>query len=744
MLFVDGGSDRVLIGSSSGLTATFNVNGNAQFSNGTGDVGSLTISPSNDRQVITANSPGSYGNYGVTIKSMRTTGGAAYINNIDLTYQEAVFNQESEDVDFRVESDNNANQLYVDAGNSLTYVGSNTTTTIPSANGFGVKAGGEKTVVLESTAADTLLLFRDSGTTTPPYIGSFGDDLAISGYGGGTPNVGIGITAPQSAFHINENGGPQATGDMTTGLIVSNGTAGTAIQMGTNDAGGYGYIKSAYVNSSQTARALLLYAGTHKAISVESNTVIMNDDSLDRDFRVESDNNTHMLFVDAGNNKAGFNNSSLTNTGLVQMHGTYAATNTADYRDNNVLTLTGNDPGTTADDSGINLAFVPVVGRGSAGVISVETTGTNKEGGAQMRFFTGGGSYPTTLDEKMQLNHNNGVIFNETGGNIDFRVESDANSHFLFVDAGLARLGIGTSGPKGSVHLKDITDFNGSDVYYVAQNTTTNRNAGFKVMDESDNYTSSLTYDNGSNAGILTLAVPSSGNGQLTFNGSDLTLVSNSSSADLKLKTNSTERVRLKATSEVVFNEDSYDYDFRVESDDNANMLFVDANTNYVHIGTNVVSATENGWNFSESIMIGTVNFAGSNEIAVFNQRDGTGTTQIDFRNGNAARGYIEWTTSGTTYNTGSDRRMKENIADADDAGSSIDAIQVRKFDWIDSGQHQPYGMIAQELISIAPDAVSGSEDSEKMMAVDYSRLVPMLIKEIQSLRARVAQLESN
>ena len=51
--------------------------------------------------------------------------------------------------------------------------------------------------------------------------------------------------------------------------------------------------------------------------------------------------------------------------------------------------------------------------------------------------------------------------------------------------------------------------------------------------------------------------------------------------------------------------------------------------------------------------------------------------------------------------------------------------------------------MIAQELISIAPDAVSGSEDSEKMMAVDYSRLVPMLIKEIQSLRARVADLES-
>jgi len=30
------------------------------------------------------------------------------------------------------------------------------------------------------------------------------------------------------------------------------------------------------------------------------------------------------------------------------------------------------------------------------------------------------------------------------------------------------------------------------------------------------------------------------------------------------------------------------------------------------------------------------------------------------------------------------------------------------------------------------------------MMGVDYSKLVPMLVKEIQSLRARVAQLEGN
>jgi hypothetical protein len=162
-------------------------------------------------------------------------------------------------------------------------------------------------------------------------------------------------------------------------------------------------------------------------------------------------------------------------------------------------------------------------------------------------------------------------------------------------------------------------------------------------------------------------------------------------------------------------------------------------------VGKTSTSASETGHRFGQSgTYVAVTNFTGTNEQAIFNQDASTGTTQIDFRNENVARGFIEWTNTATTYNTTSDRRMKENIQDADDAGSNIDAIQVRKFDWIESGEHHPYGTIAQELQSIASYAVTGSEDSEKMMAVDYSTLVPMLIKEIQSLRARVQQLENN
>jgi len=114
----------------------------------------------------------------------------------------------------------------------------------------------------------------------------------------------------------------------------------------------------------------------------------------------------------------------------------------------------------------------------------------------------------------------------------------------------------------------------------------------------------------------------------------------------------------------------------------------------------------------------------------------------IPVRTAGTLRGGIQWNGSNLLYNNSSDARLKDNVADADDAASLIDAIQVRKFDWKESGTHQRYGFIAQELVEVAPEAVHQPEDEEEMMGVDYSKLVPMLVKEVQSLRARVAQLE--
>jgi len=119
---------------------------------------------------------------------------------------------------------------------------------------------------------------------------------------------------------------------------------------------------------------------------------------------------------------------------------------------------------------------------------------------------------------------------------------------------------------------------------------------------------------------------------------------------------------------------------------------------------------------------------------------DGSGDAFVKFGYNGGQIGSI--TQSGTTavlYNTTSDQRLKENVQDSDLASTLIDALQVRQFEWKSNKSHQRYGFIAQELVTVAPEAVHQPDDPGEMMGVDCAKLVPMLVKEVQSLRARLA-----
>ena len=145
-----------------------------------------------------------------------------------------------------------------------------------------------------------------------------------------------------------------------------------------------------------------------------------------------------------------------------------------------------------------------------------------------------------------------------------------------------------------------------------------------------------------------------------------------------------------------------------------------------------------------------TTNFANSRSFVL---DVGAGAVYVSHANGDASGNYYAGfgyngsvigsiTQSGTTavlYNVTSDQRLKENIVDAPEFGSVIDSLQVRSFDWKTDHTHQRAGFIAQELVTVAPEAVHQPVDSKEMMAVDYSKLVPMLVKEVQSLRKRLA-----
>jgi len=120
---------------------------------------------------------------------------------------------------------------------------------------------------------------------------------------------------------------------------------------------------------------------------------------------------------------------------------------------------------------------------------------------------------------------------------------------------------------------------------------------------------------------------------------------------------------------------------------------------------------------------------AGNTYFITFNTSDGT------------QRGYIYYNGAATIYSTSSDQRLKNNIVDAPSAVSDISAIKIRSFDWKENGQHQKYGVVAQELQTIAPDAISTPPEKNGMLGVDYSLLVPMMIKSIQEQQAIIESL---
>jgi hypothetical protein len=160
----------------------------------------------------------------------------------------------------------------------------------------------------------------------------------------------------------------------------------------------------------------------------------------------------------------------------------------------------------------------------------------------------------------------------------------------------------------------------------------------------------------------------------------------------------------------------------------------------------------------SGNLLVGTTSYGGGANVAgfganpvgqiaverdggiagVFNRFTSDGDIVI-FRRSATTVGSVSVTTVATLFNTTSDQRLKENIVDAPEFGSVIDSLQVRSFDWKANNAHQRAGFIAQELVTVAPEAVHQPTDADAMMAVDYSKLVPMLVKEIQSLRQRLS-----
>jgi hypothetical protein len=122
-------------------------------------------------------------------------------------------------------------------------------------------------------------------------------------------------------------------------------------------------------------------------------------------------------------------------------------------------------------------------------------------------------------------------------------------------------------------------------------------------------------------------------------------------------------------------------------------------------------------------------------------------TTTVDgnnirfFNSSNSIVGRIYSDATGTLYVTSSDYRLKQDYKDYSGL-DLINKIKTYDYEW-KADKSRAYGVIAHELQSVINYAVTGVKDGKEMQGVDYSKIVPILIKAIQEQQTQIEQLKN-
>ena len=440
--------------------------------------------------------------------------------------------------------------------------------------------------------------------------------------------------------------------------------------------------------------------------NLDGKAVTINESSADLDFRVESDGNTHGLFLEASSGEIGIGEDNPATTVHITASAPALSLNTAasmtsgNRADINVYNSDRSGVGlirfgAVTDNVGTNMQFYTRPASGSLSERMRVTSdgsflvGTTSYDGSHFNDTSGGG-FAVKSDGKIDTKCDGTVAnFNMTassGGNI---------LYFAHEGTGVGSIGIQTSGFY-------IDGESGHEGIRFANGAITPRENGSDSDGASDLGASNNRFKDGYFSGILYSTNLRGQND--TDTGIDIG--NTGSTADIiTFMTGGSEKARIASSS----------------------------------TGKFFVGCTETPSSSVAGSMVSTTDAGSFTSFAA-----GTGAaTHGVFGNGNGGVGSIQTSGSSTSYNTSSDRRLKSNIQDAESASDKIDAIQVRQFDWKADDIHQDYGLIAQELQPIEPIAVTGSADSDDMMGVDYSKLVPMLIKAVQEQQATIKSLET-
>jgi len=357
-----------------------------------------------------------------------------------------------------------------------------------------------------------------------------------------------------------------------------------------------------------------------------------------------------------------------------------------------------------------------------------------------------------------------------TGGGANGSVTLTANANNgLNVDATADAIQLG-----GSLTENTLIDQGAYDMTYNMNGTGDFliQDAGvthFEVRDNGVTYFGDDTYwIDGSTTGGVTLA----------------SLIDDGDDARFRLYENTLTSVDLDPNSQFIFNEQGYDRDFRIESDNDQNTFFVDAGNDRIGIGTSTPLAkiqVENGIIMPAINLSGGIHFppdafggvgddayigyysvsgettalrianendwddkiafrqAGGDRLTIYNSNVGIGTItpayQLEIGTNSAAK------PTSSVWTVASDRRLKENIHPYKGGLEELLKINTVWFTYTGKAgmpKETGVGVIAQELQEIAPYMINTWQNVEEdgsrteYLGVDNGAMTYMLINAVK------------
>jgi hypothetical protein len=514
------------------------------------------------------------------------TAGTAY-ERMGIDPTETVFNNDSADLDFRVESDTNTHMLFMDAGLNTVCIGH----------------GGARSSLALDVSGDIGQTWDD------------GEKFIGQQYSTGTYRIGI-ITD---------------SADRTAQLVA---------------------------NAGDGSGKLEFYTNTNRAGLVSSSNdwtffegVTINENGNDNDFRVESDSNSHMLSVDAGNNRVGVGEGAPFTTLQV---GARTGAGTTNPNTGSVLSVSKD--GATGIDLGGNVNAGAVVGAinwvnyygvGNYNTARIDTYAQGQSNSGELRFWTA--SIASSPTERMRISPTGGLItnpaagghavFNENGVDADFRVESDTNAYALFVEGSSGNVGIGNGSPVNNLHVQGAGSLSGGVLRL--SNTTADSTTAFtgiiftQRQNNSDTDTTTAALGRG---GRIISGRDGVYGGALSNHNSNLQFYTSNQGAD-------TEAMRIDSSSNVIVGKTT---------------------TSVGTAGTLIAPMQTKITNNAATPQITTNNL-------------GWGGVSIDFLYTGARKGYISVDSTSVAYVTSSDYRLKTDAQPMTGASARVQALKPVK-----------------------------------------------------------------